>query len=74
MELRLGHPIVGVILCSWGVGIADGGAYLRDVVAVTCEKGNWESELDVLFVNDNGHWTATFNFDQIRSGYIERER
>ena len=37
-HLRLGHPIVGVILCSWGVWIADGGANLRDVVAITCEK------------------------------------
>ena len=73
MELRLGHPIVGVILCSRGVGIADGGAYLRDVVAVTCERENCESERGV-FVNNNRHWTATFNFDQIRSGYIERER
>ena len=39
MDLGLGHPVVGVILCSWGVGIADGGAYLRDVVAVTCGRG-----------------------------------
>ena len=35
-------------------------------------RKNWESEQGV-FVNNNGHWTATFNFDQIRSGYIERE-
>ena len=73
VDLGLGHPIVGVILCSWGVGLTDGGAYLRDVVAVTCERGNCESERGV-FVNNNRHWTATFNFDQIRSGYIGRER
>ena len=42
VDLRLGKPIVGVILCSWGVGIADGGAYLRDVVAVT-----WAEKLGV---------------------------
>ena len=72
MDLGLGHPVVGVILCSWGVGIADGGAYLRDVVAVTWGE-KLESERGV-FVNNNGHWTATFNFDQIRSGYIKRER
>ena len=39
MDLGLRHPVVGVILCSRGVGIADGGAYLRDVVAVTWRKG-----------------------------------
>ena len=66
VELRLGHPIVGVILCSWGVGIADGGAYLRDVVAVTCgrEIGSQNGVFYLSIIMDIGQLPLTL----IKSG------
>ena len=41
VQFGLCHPVVGVVLGGGGVGIADRGTDLRDVVAVTCE-GKWE--------------------------------
>ena len=41
LQFGLCHPVVGVVLGGGGVGIADRGTDLRDVVAVTCE-GKWE--------------------------------
>ena len=69
LQLRLRKAVRGVVLRRGGVGVTDGRANLGDVVAVA-----WERKITSLrggFINNNG---ATFDFDQIRSGYSEKRR